>query len=254
MAWQETSDEAPLFTYAMMAVFVAVFAAQVTGANLNQLYAYPWRLAQGELWRLITASTLHGGLLHFGFNMVMFLRFSTTIERWLGPWVTMFMYVALALGSGAPQAIEGGHAIGASGVVYGFFGFLWVVRRRYDIAAEAVTPQVIQAALVWLVICFVINAFGGNIANTAHIAGLLFGWLIGQAVIATRILRWPIAIGALLLWCVAVALPWRPVWERSLAHVPLVRNGYGRYVHIDEQMARQIEAEIAVFQRPMKVL
>ena len=271
MAWQETSDETPLFTYAMMAVFVAVFAAQLTGSDLNQLQAYPWRLGRGETWRLITSTTMHGGLLHFAFNMVMFLRFGTAIERWLGPWTAMGLYIFFAVGASAPQALEtdgrmfslpdGGYvlqlpAIGASGVVFGYFGFLWVVRRRYDIAAEVVTPVTIQAMLGWLAICFLINAtgaFGLSIANSAHVAGLLFGWLVGQAVVARRLHRVPIILGTVLLCAALVSLTLKPVWVRTLANVPLLRDRY-RTVLIDEQTAIQVEADQSFKARPLGAL
>ena len=59
-------------------------------------------------------------------------------------------------------------------------------KKKDDFAAEVVTPVTIQAMLSWLVICFLINAtgaFGVSIANSAHLAGLLFGWLLGQVVV-----------------------------------------------------------------------
>ena len=214
------------FTFAMMAVYIAVFGAQCTGSNLAMLYAYPWRVGHGEVWRLITATALHGSILHFLFNMSLFFPLSRALERWLGPWVALLMYVFFALGSGAPQALEGSSAIGASGVVYALFGFLWVCRRRYDVAAEAVTPAIIETMLAWLAICAVVNFFGGHIANTAHVFGLIFGWLVGQVVVARKKYKAPIALGTLALWGLLVALTYLPVWERTGARLPYVGRRY----------------------------
>ncbi|MFI5380817.1 MAG: rhomboid family intramembrane serine protease [Tepidisphaerales bacterium] len=229
MPWQETDDGigAIQFTLAILAVCAAVFLAELTNTNVAVLQVFPWRLGHGEAWRLLTSTLLHGSILHFLFNMLWFYRLSRAVERWLGPWISLGFYAFLAVGAGAPQAVfSGGTAIGASGVVYGLFGFLWVCRRRYDIAAETVTPPVVQTMLAWLAICFVLNVFGGNIANVAHIFGLLFGWLVGQIVVATRRTRWPLIAGTALLWCLLLSLTYLPVWEKVIHPLPWLGGQY----------------------------
>ena len=216
MPYQETDDGigAIQFTMAILAVCAAVFIAEMTDTNIAMLQVFPWRLGHGEVWRLLTSTLLHGSIIHFLFNMALFYRFSQAIERWLGPWLAMGLYVFLAVGAGAPQAVfSRGAAIGASGVVYGLFGLLWVCRRRYDIAAETVTPHVIQTMLAWLGICVVLNMYGGNIANLAHVFGLLFGWLVGQIVVATRRTRVPLIAGTVILWCLLLSFTYAPVWK-----------------------------------------
>lgn len=242
MKWQETGGiESVQFTMAMLAVYVAVFGAQFTGANLAVLQLFPWRLGHGEIWRLVTCTLLHGSIIHFAFNMIWFFRFSQAIERWLGPWIALGMYVLFAIGSGAAQALgSGGMAIGASGVVYGMFGFLWVTRRRYDIAAEAVPQQVVQTMLGWLVICVLINHFGGNIANTAHVFGLIFGYLIGYVVVARRRWRIPVVLGTAVLWLALLSLTYRPIWERTLFHMPYLKQQY-MWVLMDESQWQEAE-------------
>jgi membrane associated rhomboid family serine protease len=232
MTWQETDDGpgAIQFTLGMMVLFVAVFMAELAGKNLAPLQAFPWRLGDGEIWRLGTSTVLHASLMHVGFNAIMFFRFSQAIERWLGPWVAVGLYLFFAVGAGAPQAIFGGNsigAIGASGVVYGQFGFLWVCRRRYDIAAAAVPPQYVSTMLGWLVVCAVVNQFGGNIANLAHLGGLFFGWLVGQIVIASPKTRWPLTAATGLVWVMLAGLTWLPVWGNTLGRVPWVGDRYG---------------------------
>jgi hypothetical protein len=116
--------------------------------------------------------------------------------------------------------------VGASGVIYGLFGFLWVMSRRRDDAAEVVTPHLVQTMLAWLVICFLVNMFGGSIGNTAHAVGLAFGWVAGQVFVARKRYRLPIAAGALAGWVLVLGLTYRPVWERTLAHLPLFGGWY----------------------------
>ncbi|MGA2498113.1 MAG: rhomboid family intramembrane serine protease [Tepidisphaeraceae bacterium] len=236
MPWQETDDGigAMQFTMAVLAVSAAVFIAELTDTNVAMLQVFPWRLGQGEVWRLLTSTLLHGSILHFLFNMVLFYRFSRAIERWLGPWLAMGVYVFVAVGAGAPQAVfSGDTAIGASGVVYGLFGMLWVCRRRYDIAAETVTPHVVQFLLAWLGICVVLNMFGGNIANVAHVFGLLFGWLVGQIVVATRRTRWPIVAGTVVLWGLLLSFTYAPLWARVIRPLPWLGEQY-RFVALPQ--------------------
>jgi membrane associated rhomboid family serine protease len=216
-----------MFTYAMLAVFLAFFGAEFTHADLSAFYAYPWRIADGQLWRLLTATFLHGSLLHIAFNAALFLRFSTVVDDWLGPWVALLLYAFFATASNAAQILlSPGSVIGASGVVYGLFGFLWVMARRHDGAAEAANPSIVQTMLGWLAICFVVNQLGGHIANTAHIVGLALGWLLGQTVVARRKHRIPLALATFAAWALPLVLTQRPVWEHTLAHVPVLRTTY----------------------------
>ncbi len=248
MRWQESGQGIGViqFTMAILAVCVAVFLAQLSGTSLAPLQAFPWRLGRGEAWRLLSSTLLHGGILHFAFNMLWFYRLNQAIERWLGPWTAMGLFIFLAVGAGSPQAVFGGYsigAIGASGVVYGLFGFLWVCRRRYDIAAEAVTPPVIQTMLAWMGLCFLLNFFGGNIANIAHVFGLLFGWLIGQIVVATRNVRWPLIAGTAALWCLLLSLTYLPVWNTVTSPIPRLHERYG-WVDLDESDWRDAEEKL----------
>jgi membrane associated rhomboid family serine protease len=216
-----------MFTYAMLAVFLAFFAAEFTRADLSAFFAFQWRVADGEIWRLVTATFLHGSLLHIAFNAALFLRFSTVVDDWLGPWAALLLYGFFATASNAAEIlIAPGLVLGASGVVYGLFGFLWVLARRRDDAAEAANASIVQTMLGWLAICFVVNQLGGHIANTAHIVGLALGWLLGQTVVARRKWRIPMALATLAAWALPIALTQRPVWNHTLAHVPVLDKRY----------------------------
>jgi GlpG protein len=211
----------PLFTYCVLACYLAVFSAQWTSSDLAFLWPFTWALGKGELWRLITATALHGGVLHLAFNAYLFVRFSSVVENWLGPWISVLLYALWASAAMAAQLLwNPAPPIGASGVVYAYFGFLWVMRRRRDDAALAANSYLIETLLAWLGICAVINFFGGNIANTAHVWGLAAGWLTGQCFVARRRWRAALIAGTLLACVVPVALLYGPVWNVTLRHVP----------------------------------
>lgn len=217
----------PMFTFAMLAVFLAFFGAQWKGFDLTRFFAYPWYVADGQVWRLLTCTIMHGGIIHLLFNTVLFLRFSSVIDNWLGPWGAMLLYVLFAASSTAAQLLMGTTLmVGASGAVYGLFGFLWVMSRRRDDAANAANLYVVESLLGWLVVCFVVNVFGGRIANTAHVWGLFLGWLLGQTWVARR--KWkPLLMVATVVAMVApVALTQRAIWERTMAHLPYFGSVY----------------------------
>jgi membrane associated rhomboid family serine protease len=185
-------------------------------------------VAEGQYWRLITCTFLHGGLIHILFNTVMFVRFSAVVDNWLGPWVAMGMYALIALSSSAAELLVGGgpFLVGASGVVYGLFGFLWVLARRRDDAADAANRHIVETMISWLFICAVVNYFGGAIANTAHVYGLLLGWMLGRAFVARRKLRLPWALGTLAAWALPLVLLQPAVWNVTLGRLPLFNQWY----------------------------
>ncbi len=254
MHYQEDNGP-PMFTYAAIAAFIAFFGAEYKQFDLSKFYAYPWRVADGELWRLITCTFLHGGLLHILFNAVMFVRFSSVIDNWLGPWVAMLLYVFFAMSSSAAQLLvsKGIGGIGASGVVYGLFGFLWIMSRRRDDAAEAANPYTVQTMFGWLFVCTVVNMFGGNIGNTAHVVGLILGVLVGKAFVARKRQRIAVAILTLVIWAIPMVFIQPVVWKHTLAYVyPL--NQYYRLRSISPELREQLEGpesapEIGLFPR-----
>jgi membrane associated rhomboid family serine protease len=242
MRYQEDQGP-PMFTYAALAVFVAFFGAEFKHADLTRFFAYPWRVADGEVWRLVTATFLHGSILHIAFNATLFYRFSTVIDNWLGPWAGLFLYAFVGTSSTAAQLLVGNSyfgMVGASGVVYGLFGFLWVMSRRRDDAAEAASKYIVETMLAWLGVCVVVNLFGGSIGNTAHAWGLLLGWLIGQTVVARRKWRIPIALATILVWALPIACSQRAVWDRTLAYVPILNRYYPK--DVPAELRRSVES------------
>ncbi len=140
----------------------------------------PWvSIKRGEVWRLITPLFMHGNTLHLLFNMLWIYSLGSLIERLQGSW----FYLALVLASQTigtliqvyfPAALGGGpHVIGASGAVYGLFGYLWI-RPLVDPSFPARMPSsTIMLMIGWLVICFTPMISG--VANGAHLGGLVTG-------------------------------------------------------------------------------
>ena len=80
----------------------------------------------------------------------------------------------IAAGSNVAQFYHHGPVFGGmSGVVYGLLGYVWL-RGKFDPASGLfVHSSTVTMMLIWLVACYV--GLLGNIANTAHLVGLLMG-------------------------------------------------------------------------------
>src|SRR3954469_6349272 len=115
-----SSTEQPFVTWALIAVNVAVYLVTVAQGNgINRpggsLFAkwvlYGPAVANGDWWRLITAAFLHASLLHIGLNMVALVWLGGPVERYLGH----FQYLALYVVSGLAGSAGGGGAAARGG-------------------------------------------------------------------------------------------------------------------------------------------
>jgi membrane associated rhomboid family serine protease len=181
----------------------------VEGLFAIRLFVWEW-----QLWRLLTAVFLHdiSTPLHIAFNALWMWRLGKPVENWMGSWRYAGFFVAAGAGSSAAQFLTGDPGIGLSGVVYALVGLLIVLRREEQFAAELMPPSLIQFFVVWFFICIVLTRFGWlPVANAAHGAGAVIGWLYGRAALTQRPVLGVVAVSVL---CVALVLSthWMP-WD-----------------------------------------
>ena len=144
----------------------------------------------GEWWRLVTATVLHGGLVHLALNMWALWVAGTQVTRWFGNGQFLLIYwgsalagSALSLHFSAQQAVS----VGASGAVFGVLGALLagVVQHR-DRVPKAVVTQLLTSQGAFVAISLVQGFTRPGIDNAAHIGGLLAGavmaWLLVEVV------------------------------------------------------------------------
>jgi GlpG protein len=153
-------------------------------------------IREGQVWRFVTPMFLHGGPFHLLFNMLWIFYFGSVIERLHGSlffllltmsaqFAGMMLQVSLPVTDALPEALHGSpFAVGASGAVYGLFGYLWVrpaVDPSYPIRLQ---PTQIVLMLGWLVACM--TPLVPNVANGGHLGGLFAGML---AAMVTQLMR-----------------------------------------------------------------
>jgi membrane associated rhomboid family serine protease len=175
-----------------------------------------------QLWRCLSSALPHGSPLHLIFNVYWTWTFGSLVEEVFGSFKTLLIFVLLALGSGAADYALAEGGIGLSGVGYGLFGMLWMLKRRDARFEGVVDHNTTSLFVVWFFICIILTATGAMaVANVAHGAGALLGASLGWS-IAERGRRRAGAVAALVLLigaAVTGATALRP-W------VNLAREGY----------------------------
>ncbi len=139
---------------------------------------------RGQYWRLLTATFLHGGLVHLGLNMLALYVLGPQAERVYRSGKFLLLYLTAGLtGSVASYAFTPAPSVGASGAIFGIFGALGIFfYTARDLLGEAGREQLrSMVVLVGINIAFGLVA-GGAIDNFAHMGGLagglIAGWLL----------------------------------------------------------------------------
>jgi membrane associated rhomboid family serine protease len=192
-----------------LAVYVAIRMQFINEDLLTENY-HIWH---GQPWRLLTSTLPHANLIHLAFNLYWIWALGSIIEEMLGSaFVAMLMIIVAAGSSGAEYAFSRGGE-GLSGVVYGMFGFLWVVGRSDARFKDVIDVKTIQLFVGWFFICIVATVMNiMAIANIAHGSGAVLGAIVGYSVATQGVRRIITAISlsavvALLLICSSVLRP-----------------------------------------------
>ncbi|HHX35115.1 MAG TPA: rhomboid family intramembrane serine protease, partial [Gammaproteobacteria bacterium] len=141
-------------------------------------------LGQGQWWRLWSPMLLHFGFLHLAMNMMWYWEIGRRIEYQQGWLFLLLLTLVAALVSNGTQAAFSGPSLfgGLSGVLYAVLGHCWIYQRIFPQVSYALPSGVVAMMLIWLLLCLfgVVTALGfGQIANAAHVSGLLLGCLSG---------------------------------------------------------------------------
>jgi membrane associated rhomboid family serine protease len=146
-------------------------------------------VANGEYWRLWSATLLHGSLLHLGFNMYALYLGGQIVERWYGPVRFLVFYLACAAAGSTASFVFGGDipSVGASGAIFGLFGVLLTANRIHhpvDRESRGLIPQLMFLIIVNIAFGF---ASAGEIDNAAHLGGLAAGLWLGALIPPTGV-------------------------------------------------------------------
>jgi len=149
----------------------------------------------------LSATLLHGGVLHLAFNLLMLVFCGKMVEAALGPWGLVVLYVVGAYAAAAAQFLAGpldlSPMIGASGAISAIFGgyaLLFSQPRlfvEHPLAARIV--NVCWLAAAWIALQYMMGlATAGSgmiIATAAHVGGFFIGLLLAKPLLLARYRR-----------------------------------------------------------------
>jgi GlpG protein len=216
-----------------------------------------WR---GGYWALVTSAFVHIELWHLAANVSLLWVLGSRLERAIGSLRYLAFVVLSAFVSSSIQlATSGTTGIGASGVGYAIFGFMWSTRWQYARFPEVINSRTIQSLNLWLVGCIVATWLGvWNVGNAAHVSGMLFGAIAARAFVLRFQPRLMFAcLGALLVfsivplfWC-----PWSITWlsiQAYNAHTAqrydAALDGYTQIIRRDPRNAWAYHNRSAVYE------
>jgi len=180
-------SRAPI-TFAILAVITIVFVFELLNGALTDERVLvgmgaiiPDSIEQGQSWRLLAAMFLHASWLHWALNCFALLQLGTLYETMFGSVRFTFMYFATGLiASAASSQFSHANSVGASGAIFGILGaFIFSIRRSPQWRHQPWTRGLLNQLIFWAVINIGIGFSVRFIDNTAHLAGLFSGLLLG---------------------------------------------------------------------------
>lgn len=169
------------FTIAIFLLCWLIFAATflLFGDSLYQavLFNQTGDIAQtfSQPWRFITPALFHYSLLHIAFNTMWWWQLGGQIEKQLGITMIVSLFFISAILSNTAQYLVSGPGFGGlSGVVYATLGFVWWYGHLNPGKGIELSSSIVGFMLFWLVLGYT-EFMPINVANTAHLVGLLSG-------------------------------------------------------------------------------
>lgn len=240
----------PWLTFISITAMLFVFLRIEAKRQFDEKVAVAqWGAVGGnEVWNgnylgLLAPALVHLELWHLALNVLWIWVLGSRLERQIGSdrWL-LFVVPVEFVSSAWELGASGDPGIGASGVVYAIFGFMWVTRSRYSLFREVLSNRLVLFFLIWLVGCWIVTLRGWFlIANFAHFAGMCFGLCVGAISIQYR--RWisylALAILAgcpvlFLFWC-----PWQIHWLGHKAYTAHVRHDLDRALALYSQIIKR---------------
>ena len=137
---------------------------------------------EGNYVRLLTSMFVHAGIRHLLNNMLLLCVLGERLERLMGHIRFAILYLGGGLAAGLAQVWyekrthDPAIFMGASGAVFAEMGaLLWIVVRE----GGRVRDMTLRQMLVMLALSLYFGFTSANVANAAHVCGLISGFLAG---------------------------------------------------------------------------
>lgn len=142
----------------------------------------PFIFKYNQYYRFITSIFIHIGISHLFFNGYALYVFGTQIERFLGKKKYILFFLLTGLMGNITTYIFNPISVsaGASGSLFGIFGaFIYLIHRH----KEMITPEGRKSIISMIGINLVLTILVPSISITAHLGGLIAGYILSYVFI-----------------------------------------------------------------------
>ncbi len=167
------------YSLAIIIVCVVFFIIQSTAPSFTEAFILDSSAVSMRPWTLVTSIFLHGSLSHLAFNMFALFLFGLLLEKFIGSKRFLAVFFVSGLAASIAASFFYSSSLGASGAIYGVIGALAAIKPRMTVWTYGVPMPMVAAAGFYLLLDFAGLFYPTNVANAAHIAGLVTGVAIG---------------------------------------------------------------------------
>src|SRR5579872_1592270 len=173
----------------------------------------PWPYMQHQLWRLVTAGFLHGGIIHILMNSWVLFDVGAEVEQFYGTSrLLVFYFVSTVCGFYVSSNFGHGYSLGSSAGIFGLMGAMLA----FGFTDKSALGSAVKSLYTrWLIYALVLSFIPG-VDYYAHIGGLTGGFAAGWLAATPRArLMWKeplirgIGIVCLVLTAAAFAMMFR---------------------------------------------
>lgn len=190
---------APPLTLAILLAIAAVFVWQISANTLESQESIIAagalvrdRVLQGEYWRLLSATMLHGGIDHLLGNAISLYILGMAAEHAYGSPRMLGIYLVSGIaGSLLSLATGPGPSVGASGAIFGLMGAVIVLFWKHHDQLLVRDKRIGVVIAAWAVYTIIVGLMTPMVDNAGHVGGLLGGmvsaWAIQPVLLRRRI-------------------------------------------------------------------
>lgn len=183
-------------TFVLLSIMIIYFILMTLNGgttNTETLLKYgamapPFVVEFNEYYRFITSIFIHIGITHILFNGYALYIFGPQIERLMGPKKYLLFFLLTGIGGNLATFAFNYVSVsaGASGSLFGLLGaFLYLIHRH----KEMITPEGRKSLLSMLGINLLLTFAVPSISVTAHLGGLIMGYLLSYVFIRPLLIR-----------------------------------------------------------------
>lgn len=168
--------------------------------DMGALYG-PDVIQKNEWWRLITAMFLHAGMMHLVMNMFSLYYVGQGVEQYFDTkaYLSIYLFSGIIGGIVSLYVHPNSVGVGASGAIFGIFGalagFFMANRDKIEDHSKAFMKNFASILGINLVLGFAIS----SIDVSAHVGGLIAGFIGGYVISKNSSLVWVYSVAMLII-------------------------------------------------------